>query len=358
METTGIRALVRLWLFAGTAAGGLGAAGAAEPVAMRIGSFTVAPAHTPLAVVLVQSTSKEPLKGKLRVRGPEGWLFAPAEMEISVPACGTARAAFTVQRGTIVEVNSYPLEACLTTGGATIVHKQNVACASAPYFRPKIDGKIEDWKDAIPVTFISGGKKTVISTYWNRRQFAFLVAVEEDNLTPWRGEGDKEPCDAIQLAISPDDKPTSTSPDQPAGRYEFLLVAAGSPQEGRWQAKCFQLADPATKLGAAMHARELTTLAASQVEAVVTRKDKVTYYECAIPLKLLFELRAGEGREFCFSVLVHDPDGTGIRDWGQAAGLWPTERNRLAWSDWPGARWGKEPPFDNKTPWGMCSSKY
>jgi hypothetical protein len=330
----------------------------AEPIAMRIHSFTVAPAHTPLAVVMVRNTSREPFQGRLRVRGPEGWLMAPTEIEVSVAAGGTVRVAFTVQRGTIVEANSYPLEVSAIAAGATIVHKQNVACASAPYFRPRIDGKTDDWKDAIPVTFVTAGKKTAISTYWNRRQFAFLVAVEEDNLAPWRSDAPKEPCDAIQLAISPEDNPTPASPEQPAGRYEFLLVATGSPQDGRWQARCFQLAGPATKLGETQKPRDLAGLEFGQAEAVVSRKDKVSYYECAIPLKSLPEIRAGEGREFCLSVLVHDPDGTGIRDWGQAAGLWPRERNRLAWSDWPGARWGKDPPFDNKTPWGMCSSKY
>jgi len=331
---------------------------AIEPVMMRIGSFTVTPAHTPLAVVTVHNTSKAAFEGKLRVRGPEGWTIVPDAIEVNLAAGATARAAFTVQRGTIVEANSYPLEATLIGGGKTFVHKQDLVCASAPYFRPKIDGNVDDWKDAIPVTFVTGGRKTSISTYWNRKQFAFLVAVEEEKLVPWRADAPDEPCDAIQVAISPDDKPTAASPDQPAGRYEFLLVAAGNPGDGRWQAKCFALADPATTLAATQARRDLASLAADQVEAAVARKGNVTYYECAIPLKLLSALRAGEGREFCFSILVHDPDGTGIRDWGQAAGLWPSERNRLAWSLWPGARWGQEPPLDNKTPWGMCSSKY
>ena len=51
-------------------------------------------------------------------------------------------------------------------------------------------------------------------------------------------------------------------------------------------------------------------------------------------------------------------DGTGVRDWGEAAGLWPWQQNSLAWSDWPGAKWDGRSPFDNKLPWGLCSSKY
>lgn len=358
MRTRDARIRAGFWLAAGLAAA-LGATGrCAEPVAMRIGSFTLAPAHTPLAVVVLRNASNEPFQGNLRLRGPEGWRIVPDAIEVNLAARATVRAAFTIQRGTIVEENSYPLEATLTGGGKPIVHKQNVVCASAPYFRPKIDGKLDDWKDAIPVAFQIGGKKTVVSTYWNRKQFCFLVTVEEEKLVPWRADAASEPCDAVQVAISPEDKPTAASPDQPAGRYEFLLVATEPGQEGRWKGKCFQLADAATKLGATQVPRDLASLAVDQAEVAITRNDRRTSYECAIPLKRLPELRASEGREFCFSILVHDPDGTGIRDWGQAAGLWPSERNRLAWSLWPGARWGPEPPFDNKTPWGMCSSKY
>jgi len=359
MQKPARRFLLGSWFVGWILAGLAGPSWAGEPVAMRINSFTVAPAHTPLAVVMVQNTSGEPFHGTLRVRGPEGWRIVPAEMGLSVPAGGVGRAAFTVQRGTILEANSYPMEVTATAGGATIVHKQNVVCASAPYFRPKIDGNPDDWKDAIPVTFVTAGKKTAVSTFWNRRQFAVLVAVEEDRLVPWREEAPKEPHDALQLAISPDDTPTPASPDGPAGRAEFLVVAAGTQQkEGCWKARCFRLAGPATKLAETQQARDLASLTLAGMEAVVSRKGNVTYYECAIPLKLLDRIKASEGREFCFSVLVHDPDGSGLRDWGRAAGLWPTQRNRLAWSDWPGARWGKDPPLDNKTTWGLCSSKY
>ncbi len=353
-----VRVLVGFGLAAWMGAGFDAPGWSAEPVTMRFASFTLAPAHTPQAVVVLRNTSDEPFQGKLCVAGPEGWAMVPDAIDVHLAPGASTRAAFTVQRGTNVEANTYPMEATLTVGDMTLVHKQNVVCASAPYFRPKIDGKFDDWKDAIPVTFHQGGKKTVISTYWSRKHFALLLAVEEEKLMPWRAEAPAEACDAIQLAISPDDAPTPTAPDQPAGRYEFLFVARGGGQDGLSQGKCFQLADPATKLGVTQTLRDLASLTTDQVELAVVRQENITYYECAIPLKLLPELRAGEGREFCLSILVHDPDGTGLRDWGQAAGLWPSERNRLAWSLWPGARWDQQPPFDNKTPWGMCSSKY
>lgn len=333
------------------AIGGRLAAG--EPVALRLGSFTVAPAHTPHAVVTIKNLQQAPYEGMLRVKGLEGWSIAPLEQKVALGPGETRRVTFTVQRGTIRQSNAYPMEVSAAAGGTIVVHRQSVACTSAPYFKPEIDGKTDDWKDAIPVTFTSGGKKTTIGTYWNRRQFSLLVAVEEDKLVFWQKDVGPAGCDAVQLAISPEQSPTPTSPDEASGRYEFLVVATGEDR-----ATCFQLAEPATKLGQSQKARDLGPLALEKAEAVVRRADGLTYYELAIPFKSLPEIRPSEGREFCLSVLVHDSDGTGIRDWGQAAGLWPSERNRLAWSNWPGAKWEKEPPCDNRLPWGLCSSKY
>ncbi len=358
MQTPWLRTVLGSWLVGLLVIGAAGSARSAGPVEIRISSFTVAPAHTPLAVVHVRNISAVPYHGRLCVKGPEGWLIVPPDLEISVPAGGAARAAFTVQRGTNLEANSYPIEVSAASARAMVTRRQNVVCASAPFYKPKIDGKADDWKDAIPVTFVTAGKKTVIGTYWNRRRFAILVAVEEDKLVPWLKDDPQQPCDAIQLAFSPHETPTPTSPGEAAGRYEFLVVATGGPQDGRWKARCFQLAELATKLGQTQKPRDLSGLELAGAEAAVSRSGAVTYYECAIPFKALPEIQPGEGREFCLSLLVHDPDGTGLRDWGQAAGLWPSQRNRLAWSLWPGARFGNVPPLDNKTPWGLCSSKY
>ncbi|MHC4181658.1 MAG: hypothetical protein ACYSWU_29560, partial [Planctomycetota bacterium] len=96
-----------------------------------------------------------------------------------------------------------------------------------------------------------------------------------------------------------------------------------------------------------------------KAQVAVSRTGTMTYYECGIPFSpMRGQIRPSEGREFCMSVLVHDLDGTGIRDWGRAAGLWPWQRSRWAWSRWAGAVWGKQPPFDNKLQWGLCSSTY
>lgn len=330
---------------------------AAEPVALRVESFTVPPSTGPLVFVNVKNLQDRPYQGSVVMKGPQGWRIAPAKRQVSLAPGEAKRVPFTVEKARNVQANSYPIEVSATGAGTTAVRKQDVACASAPYYKPTIDGKPAEWKDAIPVTFTSGGKKTVISTYWNRRQFSLLVAVEEEKLIGYQEKPAPGGFDAVQLAISPQDTKTGNSPEDEAARYEFLFVAVagGSGTRGR----CFQLAEPGMKLALAAKARALGPLEYEQAKLAVSRTGGVTYYECSIPFSpMRSEIRPSEGREFYLSVLVHDPDGTGVRDWGQAAGLWPWQRNPLAWSRWVGAKWGQKPPFDNKLHWGLCTSKY
>jgi len=121
--------------------------------------------------------------------------------------------------------------------------------------------------------------------------------------------------------------------------------------------KCFLLAKPGDAIATGQKARPLKGLALAGAQVKVSRKKGMTYYECAVPLKSMPTMRAEPGREYRFSLLVHDPDGTGLRDWGKTVGLWPWQRSRLAWSQWQGAIWPAEPPYDNKIECGFCSSE-
>lgn len=323
-----------------------------EPVALRIQSLLVAPAHGPVARVSVRNLQARPYQGTVTLQGPAAWKIVPAAREIRLPPGETGQVDFNVERGVAVEANRYPFVVAAVAGGSRVERRQEIVCATAPYFKPVIDGDPADWKEALPLWFVVGGKRTAISTYWNRNQFCLLAAVEEDALTPYR-EG--AAFDAVQVALASAGTKTGTSPDGESTRFEFLIAATGSGGAGR----CFQLSQPGQKLAAGAAARQLAPLAYEQAAVAVSRRGKTTYYECGLPFKPMREqIPPSEGREFCLSVLVHDPDGTGLRDLGAAVGLWPQERNRLAWSDWEGAKWRPEPPFDNKIEWGLCASKY
>jgi len=328
---------------------------AGEPVALWVESFTVPPSSQPMAYVMVKNLGDMPYRGSVAMKVPDGWRITPAACEVSLQPGESKRVPLSVERGVSVEANRYPIEVSATGAGLTVVRKQQVVAASAPYFKPTIDGDPSDWKDAIPVTFTTGGKKTIVSTYWSSRRFSLLVVVEEDKLIGYSDIPQSDAPDAVQVAISPQGATTGTSPEGEAARYEFLFASCGSGPE----AKCFRLAEPGMPLTEARKCRRLAPLVYDDAEVAVSRQGGKTYYEIGIPTRPIRDrIRPEAGREFCLSVLVHDPDGTGVRDWGEAAGLWESERNRLAWSLWQGAQWGEKPPFDNKLPWGMCSSKY
>lgn len=329
-----------------------GPAEAAEPIEMRIESLTLPPAHGPLIVVDVRAPHAPPgskHEGSFTVKVPEGWVMSSSQQTASWIGDATARVKFAVQRGVGRDDGVYPIEIAATVDGVTSIHRQNVLCATAPYFKPTIDGEAGEWKDALPVAWVSGGKKTTVSSYWNRRELALLVAVEEDALVGYRAG----PFDAVQVAVSPQDSVTGESPQSAAGRFEFLLASTGNGTEG----KVFQLAGPETRLAETQAERVLEPLECRQARLAVSRKGGTTWYECSLPFSpMQSQIRPSEGREFYLSVLVHDPDGTGLRDLGQAAGL--TRRTAWAWSRWPGAAWGPQPPLDNKVEWGLCASKY
>ena len=159
---------------------------------------------------------------------------------------------------------------------------------------------------------------------------------------------------ALLFANSPRDAATGTKPADKAARYEFLVVG-GAGMFGR--ARCFALIEPGAALSVAQERRALEPLVLKEAQVAVRRRRGITCYECAIPASAIAGIRLTVGREICFSALVHDPDGTGLRDWGEAAGLWASQRSRLAWCVWEGLEWGRDAPFDNKIEWGLCSSK-
>ncbi|MBM4037595.1 MAG: hypothetical protein FJ290_03695 [Planctomycetes bacterium] len=316
-----------------------------EAVALRVEQFTVPPATGPTAYVRVENLREAEWRGRIALRLPEGWRIEPAERPVTLAPKAAQRVPFTIVKGANLDANRYHVEAVATgDDGSRVARKQEVACASAPFFKPTIDGRTGDWADAIPVSFTVGGKKTTVSTYWNRQEFCLLVEVEEEKHVGYR-EGAE--FDAVQFALAPRDAPTALQPGGKAARCEFLLA----------DPKCFVLAAPDTLLSAAQEVRELAALELKSAKLAIRRRGGVTRYEAALPLSALPGIEPMEGREFGFSVLVHDPDGTGLRDMGEAAGLWPWQRNRLAWSLWAGARWGKDAPFDNRIEWGFCSSK-
>ncbi|MFW6171607.1 MAG: hypothetical protein ACODAD_14050 [Planctomycetota bacterium] len=331
--------------------GSLAFAQEAESLLLRAENLAVLPKSKPILYVRVANRSNGPIATTLSVDVPSSWRISKLSRDVELAASEEARLGFPVAEGDVKSSNSYPITMTAQCKRRRFVREQEIAVASAPYFTPTIDGDPSDWKDAIPVTFSQGDKKTTIATYWNRRQFSILVSVEEDKYVP-RGAAHR--FDAVQVALAPRGTATGHSVDEDANRFEYLVFGTLEERDG-----CCQLARPGVSLAEVARPRSLNPLMYDKAEVAIKRAGGVTHYEFSLPLASVRDyIRPSEGREFYFSVLVHDPDGTGIRDWGVEAGLWESQRNRLAWSDWEGAQWDDVPPMDCRTQWGMCSSKY
>ncbi len=309
------------------------------------------PRSQPVLRVRVANSGGEAFAGQIAVHVPASWRLATTSQDIQLSAGEEKRLAFSLSEGSEDAGNRYPVEITARGSGQQVVRRQEIVVASAPFFKPTIDGDPSDWKDAIPVTFVVAGKKTTIATYWNRRQFSMLVTVEESKHVPL---GESPLFDAVQVSLAAQGTETSRSPDGLTNRFEYLICGG---QAGKGH--CCLLAQPGQKLADVCQPRPLPSLLYDAAEVAVRRDGSLTYYEFSLPLSIVREqIRPSEGREFYLSVLVHDPDETGLRDWGEAAGLWESQRHRLAWSGWEGAQWGDQPPMDCRVEWGMCSSKY
>jgi hypothetical protein len=316
---------------------------------VRVENFTVTPSTGPVANVIVHNPTETAMSGTLRANFPKGWTVTPETHELKLSAGQTQSFPFATKRAADSKANVYPVEVRIESS-ANVVVRQEVVCASAPYYQPTIDGDANEWKDSIPITMTTAGRQTVVRLYWNRRDFCMMVEVEEDALVGYDPGRPKSPFDAIQFAIAKRSARTGESPTDKAQRYEYLVVHAGD--DGR----CFRLMTPGTELAAARQNRPLEPLRLAEAKVVVKRTGKITRYELAIPFTSMPDLRPTPGREFCFSLLVHDTGGTGLRDMGSVMNMWESNRPALAWCRVAGVKWPDKPPFDNKIEFGFCSS--
>lgn len=322
-----------------------------HPIALRAENLTVLPSTGPVTHVRVHNRGRTPWQGTITFRTPEGWRLHRSAQTVTVAAMGSVRVPFAVEQAADQTDNRYSVEVLARGAGGTVGRKQTIMCVSAPYGRPKIDGKADDWTGGIPVSFRTQGKATTVRTLWNRREFTALIQVEEDRLVGFSRKRESTGFDAVRLAIAPAGARTPRKPGEAYARYEFLLAA------GWLRDRCFLVTKPADVAATGEDRLPLAELETRAVRLKVKRRAGVTAYECAIPFSIMKQIEPMEGREFKFSFLVHDPDGTGVRDWGAVAGLHTWQRSWFAWRLRNRSEFGDDVPYDSKVEWGFCSSR-
>ncbi len=324
------------------------------PLLVRAENFIVPPSTGPITHLVVKNQKDTPYKCIIQIKYPKDWVLSPEQIDISLKAQETEKIPISIDKAIDLKSNWYPVEITVTSGDNRKVFKQNVFAATTPVFTPKIDANLKDWDPAVPITFETKGLKTIIKTAWNRNSFNVAVVVEEEKLSGYKNKGDG-PTDAVQFAIAPRNTETPQDTDKPSQRYEFLIVDSSGFMATD---KCFRLMQPGDNISVAKKNRNLAPLHFKEAKVAVKRIKNLTIYECSIPLSSIPKVKPMTGRDYLMSFLVHDPDGTGIRDLGKASGLWQLQRNKFAWSSSKGAKWQEKPPFDSKIEWGFCTTKY
>lgn len=309
------------------------------PVRVRIHNFIVNPSTGPVSEMTATNLTNDPVTAEFRPRYPAGWAVAPGEQRLSLAPGESGVVSFAIEKAVDSMKNAYMVSLDIQVGEHQYTQTQQVVCASTPYYQPIIDGDLSEWSHAIPLTWTTHDKKTVVRSYWNKKQFCLGVDVHEDELTDH---------DAIQFALAPGKSQTPTSLEAKSNRYEFVVT-------GRDGGKCYQLLGLGDSLKQTAAARDLEALVTEDAVVHVVRNGQITQYELALNLRAMRALRAAAGREYCFSLLVHDPTGTGLRDLGSIMRLPPVDSG-LAWSNWKGANWPDKKPLDNKIEFGFCSS--
>ncbi len=348
-----VAAMVTVVILA-TAVAPVQAAQADSSVLARAHNFVVNPSTGPVTYLSVKNRQDKQFSGVLKATFPEGWKATQSQHEISLKPNEMRKYPFAIEKASEdLENNRYPIEITVEGGGKILKVKQDALWTSAPYYKPEIDGKTKEWKDAVPITFETEGKKTVVRLYWNKKQFCLLVEVEEDDLVGLKKSSAEKGMDAVQFAVSLTETSTGDKASDKSQRAEFLIADSGK----RFGSdSCHVLMQPGDELGTAKKTRALEPLTLEGGVAVVKRSGKITTYEAAIPFKAIPGLKPTAGREYCFSLLVHDPDGTGVRDLGSVMNLWESRRKEFGWCSWENVKWGEKLPFDNKVEFGFCSS--
>jgi len=315
----------------------------AEDLSIRPKNFIVTPSTGPICEIIVHNKSTSAYQGTITPEFIKGWKVAPLSQRVELNANETKLIPFAIESGTDLVANIYPVTVSAEAGSTKTVVKVDVVCASTPYYKPVIDGKLDEWADAIPIKFMTKGKSTVVRSYWNKEQFSLAVEVEEDKLIGLTDADQKIGLDAIQFVLSPKSGAVTE-------RHEFLAADSAS----IWKAdRCFQLAQNGKSPD---EKSELADLILKEAKIKVSRSGSITTYELSIPIKPMQNLRATAGREYCFNLLVHDPDGTGIRDLGSVMNLSTSERNKDSWSNWKFAKWNGYVPYGIGIEFGFCSS--
>lgn len=271
----------------------------AQGADVKVRNFTVNPSTGPLGAVDVTGD----FKGAVTLTPPAGWVLEPSTVQVE-----GANAPFRVVKATENPENRYTFK--VEAGGKT--ETQAVSVASAPYGKLVVDASPDPlWKDGIPLEWQTAGKKTTLRMFWNEDNLYLAVELDGGLKSLQYGFGFiKKNGTKIYHEFETD----------ALGKTHHLSLEDGKIVKRPLSAKSVTLTD--------------------------TGK---TRCEIELPVEAIEGIRFDAGREFYFSMIVQDTDGT-IRDLGERMNRPASTKRKDAWLG------VQKELFDAWSIFGCCSS--
>ncbi|UDQ98661.1 hypothetical protein AAEX28_00905 [Lentisphaerota bacterium WC36G] len=305
---------------------------------IRPKNFIVNPSTGPVHEVMVTNFNNKPFSGIIEIKYDKAWTSTPKFHKVFLKAGETKKISQAITKAIDYTSNSYPVHIVMKSSGGKIVYDKKfiTRCFSAPYYEVDINGSLKEWSDAIPVSFVTKGKKTTLRSYWGRDNFYIAVEVQEDKFL---GTSDSKTPDCIQISMSGRKETSHTN--------QFVAVGSNSMWSGD---KVYVVSEDG---------KRPKVVENSQIDVDRDDDKKITTYEIAIPFAAIKGVRPTAGRGLNFSIVVQDPDGTAIRELASIMNMATLKTRANRWFSGEVDSFSvnaREAKFNDRVDFGFCSS--
>ena len=293
--------------------------------------------------VRLQNIGIGPQKGVIELDAPRNWKLASDRYDVALDEGESKTYEFRALQTTGEKFDNGVPFGVVVRAGKRYTWKFDAPTATAlnvqPGARPTLDGKLDDWADAIWMDGApnAAGVRARVALKWDAQSLYVAAEVKEPALTPRRVEETSydfwRDHDALQIAFGTSETPETAPARQPFRDSDagFLLTpfaqTGGQDYEGRvlklWSNDlAFNRAADRVRWGGQVPGSS----------CVVARDERAetTIYEAAIPLSALPKVDPAQLAQrddvVRFGWILHDDEGAPL-DWGRQIGNFPWWEN-------------------------------
>lgn len=255
----------------------------------------------------------EPIKGKVKVTGPDGWAMQTDIQDFVVNQGSTLPVVFPVVKKTAVPYNYYPFRIEVTDNKERVLYDNYlplsfavVPQADTVYDIEAFDGDISSWADAYPiylglprdVTSYEDWKLSDIAarvlTKWDKDNLYLLVDAFDNVHSQLKRGADIWNGDCVQVSIDPNNDKNDEKYETEDYEYGFAYTDQGGNVAYSWyKANAKPGVEPNTY---SSMLRENST--------------RLSRYLIKLPLSAIAPMKLEEGSVFGYNVVLNDADFT------------------------------------------------